>query len=171
MADRIVVTFAAKDNRRLPWLVEGDQEPSGMPVPLPDGLSGVIRNPPIVIRESAVGPDLWTSVIQVVVEHSDTIATAVAGSLLAAWIKRKLGDRDQPETPSVNIDQSVHNDVRVFIAKVEVGANPEKIAEAVRDAFDGQAEPIELPRAIREEMAAKAGMTLEEYDDWVEDED
>lgn len=173
MAKRIVVTFAAKDGGHLPWLVDGDDEADGTPVPLPDGLAGVIRNPPTVIRESAGGPEFWTQVVQVIIEHGDKVATTVIGSAIGAWVTRKIAQRDSsktsaPATPTV-IDQSVHNNLRVFIGKIEVELNEDQIAAVVRDAFDAPDQPIKLPPAIRDEMAAKAGMTPEEYDDWVED--
>jgi hypothetical protein len=172
VTNRVVITFAALDHRALPWLVEGEEEAEGTPVPLPEGLTGVIHNPPVVIRESAGGPDLWTA-IQVIVEHGDKIATGLVGTLLAAWIKKRLDEKaKEPATPappsSVTIDQSVHTIVHVFIGKVEVGADPDKIESAVRDDLEVDTAPIELPPRIRRDMAAVLGITEEAFEEWTE---
>jgi hypothetical protein len=174
MSNRVVITFAAIDHRALPWLVGGDTEANGTPVPLPEGLQGVVHNPPTVLRESVGEPDFWTSVVQIVVEHGDKVATAAASTLVGAWVTKKLIERDRSALPptTVNVDQSVHNDVRVFVNKIEVRADQEEIARAVRDALDAdQAPPVELPPAIAEQMAAKMGVTIEEWDEMSAGED
>jgi hypothetical protein len=162
MASQVVVTFAARYWPDLPELTDEEAIGTGVPVPIADGLTGTMRLGPMMAVKSAPGPDEWRAVVQVVVDIAPGFIEGVAGGLLGNWIWEHV--RGKPEAPNVNVDQSVHNEFRVFIGRAEITTpNQDEIAAAVLQALRAEAPTTEIPPQLRRPQAIAAGQTDEEW--------
>jgi hypothetical protein len=162
MVDRIAVTFAARRWPDLPTVTDTDTVSTGTPVPMPGGLTGTFEMGSMMAVKSAQGPDEWRAAFQVIVDVAGAVAAEVAVKLVAEWILSKVRPTGTRQTPL--IDQSVHNDVRVFIGHIEVNVGSrDEVEAAVRDAIAAATPQLDLPPELRRHEAVAAGMTDEDW--------
>jgi hypothetical protein len=122
------VTVAAKRWSELPDFLDAESVGRGTPVPLPEGLRGMV----VAIgpaAKAAAGPDELRAFIEFAVQTVGPIARDVAVAALSAWVVERL-HHPSPRQPHV----SVHTEVRVWINGEPIDPADHAAVEQVVDA-------------------------------------
>jgi len=162
----MVVRVSAKRWPDLPDFIEADSIGFGTPVPLPDGLSGMVVGLGPATK-AAAGPDELRAFIEFAVQTVGPVAHDVSVAALSAWVVERLHHRKSAASPRV----AVQTVVRVTINGTEVDASDPAAVEAaiaqnLNDADVTQYD-FRFPHAIEATPQVEAPEPLS-HEEWVE---